>query len=79
MDQQLAKDINKCHDHMGNLTARYSGFTAIGSRCVDYWFMFPFIQHRVTTNSMKFKVFMWFNSLGLWNVIILAFCALLFS
>ncbi|NAW59326.1 MULTISPECIES: hypothetical protein [unclassified Vibrio] len=65
IDKQLSKDVKKLHAKpMCMLSA------SIMSRYVDYCISYPFIRHRVTTESKKFRAFMWFNSLGFWSFII---------
>jgi hypothetical protein len=54
---------------------RYQASWEIGSRCFDYWVKYPFIRKRSNTDSIKFKVFMWINTLGMWSVIMLCFLA----
>ncbi|WP_237767888.1 hypothetical protein [Vibrio bivalvicida] len=67
MDGQLAKDLNKYYDEKGYMRPRYQLSWEIGSRCFDYWVKYPFIRKRVTSESKKFKVFMWVNALGMWS------------
>ncbi|KJY69977.1 hypothetical protein TW78_17150 [Vibrio coralliilyticus] len=71
IDKQLAKDLNKYYDDKGYMRPQYQMSWAIGSRCFYYWVKYPFIRHRVTTDSKKFKIFMWVNALGMWSYIIL--------
>ncbi|ANW26667.1 hypothetical protein BA953_21190 [Vibrio coralliilyticus] len=71
IDKQLAKDLNKYYDDKGYMCPQYQMSWAIGSRCFYYWVKYPFIRHRVTTDSKKFKIFMWVNALGMWSYIIL--------
>ncbi|MEF1285307.1 MULTISPECIES: hypothetical protein [unclassified Vibrio] len=67
MDKQLAKDLDKYYDEKGYMRPKYQLSWEIGSRCFDYWFKYPFIRKRSTTNSTKFKIFMWVNALGMWS------------
>lgn len=67
IDKQLAKDLNKYYDHNGYMRPKYQLSWEIGSRCFDYWVKYPFIRKRVTTNSIKFEIFMWINALGMWS------------
>jgi len=67
MDRQLAKDLSKYYDDKGYMRPKYQLSWEIGSRCFDYWIKYPFIRKRATTNSTKFKIFMWINSLGMWG------------
>ena len=69
MDKQLAKDLDKYYDEKGYMRPKYQLSWEIGRRCFDYWVKYPFIRKRVTTNSTKFKVFMWVNALGMWSYI----------
>ncbi|USD33959.1 MULTISPECIES: hypothetical protein [Vibrio] len=71
MDKQLAKDLDKYYDDYGYMRPKYQLSWEIASRCFDYWFKYPFIRKRSTTKSIKFKVFMWVNALGMWSCIIL--------
>ena len=77
MDKQLAKDLSKYYDDKGYMRPKYQLSWEVGSRCFDYWVKYPFIRKRSTTESKKFKVFMWFNSLGMWSWIIVFFLAFL--
>ena len=70
MDQQLAKDLSKYYDDKGNMRPKYQLSWEIGSRCFDYWVKYPFIRWRSTTDSKKFKVFMWVNAVGIWSYIL---------
>ncbi|NOH73459.1 hypothetical protein F0225_19315 [Vibrio pectenicida] len=67
MDRQLAKDVNKYYNQNGYMIPQYQMSWAIGSRCFDYWLMYPFIRNRSKTNSKRFKLFMWVNALGMWS------------
>ncbi|MFM2625801.1 hypothetical protein [Vibrio owensii] len=69
MDKQLAKDLDKYYDEKGYMRPKYQLSWEIGRRCFDYWVKYPFIRKRITTNSTKFKVFMWVNALGMWSYI----------
>ncbi|MGR6838833.1 hypothetical protein ACU5DF_06840 [Aliivibrio wodanis] len=75
IDKQLAKDLDKYYDKNGYMRLQYQMSWEIGSRCFDYWVKFPFIRKRITTDSMKFKVFMWVNALGVWSYILFIFCS----
>ena len=77
IDQQLAKNLDKYYDEKGYMRPRYQASWEIGSRCFDYWVKYPFIRKRATSDSVKFKVFMWINALGMWSVIMVAFLAFL--
>ncbi|HDZ9267157.1 TPA: hypothetical protein RUZ06_003308 [Vibrio cholerae] len=61
IDAQLSKDTKKLHSNYQCMMP-YN----IMSRFMHYCFAYPFICHRITTNSIKFRVFMWVNSLGFW-------------
>ena len=77
MDKQLAKDLDKYYDDKGYMRPKYQLSWEIGSRCFDYWVKYPFIRKRVTTESKKFKVFMWVNALGMWSWIVLILSVIL--
>ncbi|CAH0538568.1 hypothetical protein [Vibrio marisflavi] len=65
IDNQLSKDVNKLHsNHMCMLSAY------ISTRLFHYWVKYPFIRKRATTDSKKFKVFMWVNTMGVWSYIL---------
>ena len=70
LDQQLAKDLSKYYDDKGNMRPKYQLSWEIGSRCFDYWVKYPFIRRRSTTDSKKFKAFMWVNAVGMWSYIL---------
>ncbi|EHU8078562.1 hypothetical protein KZN62_003578 [Vibrio cholerae] len=61
IDKQLSKNVDKLHSNYQCMMS-YN----IMSRFVDYCIAYPFIRHRITSDSLKFKIFMWFNSLGFW-------------
>jgi hypothetical protein len=65
LDKQLAKDLGKLYDSSGQI--RNPLFTTIANRYHKYCIAYPFIRHRATTDSVKFKVFMWLNTLGFWS------------
>lgn len=72
IDHQLSKNVDKLHRHprcmiSSNIVCRLFGF----------WVIYPFIRSRATTNSKKFKVFMWVNTLGMWSWLIVFFLAFL--
>ena len=67
IDKQLAKNLDKYYDNNGYMRPQYQMSWAIGSRCFNYWFMYPFIRNRANTDSRKFKFFMWINALGMWS------------
>lgn len=77
IDKQLAKDLDKYYDKNGHMRPQYQMSWEIGSRCFDYWIKYPFIRKRVTTDSIKFKIFMWVNVLGVWSYILFIFCLLM--
>lgn len=62
IDKQLAKDVNKLHSDYQCMMS-YN----IMSRFTNYCIVYPFIRKRVSTNSIKFKFFMWVNALGYWS------------
>ncbi len=59
MDEQLSKHPNRRESMIPSL---------IGARHHIYSILLPFIFHRVTTKSIKFKVIMWLNCLWFWSV-----------
>lgn len=61
IDKQLSKNADKLHSNYQCMMP----YNVI-SRYIDYCIAFPFISHRITSDSLRFKVFMWFNSLGFW-------------
>ncbi len=77
IDKQLAKDLNKYYDDYGYMRPKYQFFMAISNRFFDYCVAYPFIRKRATTDSKKFKVFMWVNALGMWSWIGMIFFVIL--
>ncbi|MCG9676890.1 hypothetical protein [Vibrio sp. Isolate24] len=77
IDKQLAKDLNKYYDDKGYMRPKYQASWDVGSRFINYCIAYPFIRHRETTDSKKFKAFMWWNALGFWSWIIVFFLAIL--
>ncbi|OOE60291.1 hypothetical protein BZG13_00400 [Salinivibrio sp. ML323] len=77
MDKELAKDLNKYYDSYGYMRPKYQLSWEVGTRCVHYWVKYPFIRKRATTDSIKFKIFMWFNAFGVWSWIMVFFLAFL--
>ncbi|KXF83369.1 hypothetical protein [Enterovibrio coralii] len=69
IDKNLAKDLDKYYDERGNLKPEYQLYTSIGTRLFSYWIAYPFIKKRVTTQSKKFRLFMWINCLGMWRLV----------
>ncbi|WP_341662844.1 hypothetical protein [Vibrio sp.] len=69
IDKQLAKDVNKYYLDNGYMKPKYQLPGGIITRFAYYSVTYPWIRKRTTTESTKFKVFMWFNSLGIWGVI----------
>jgi hypothetical protein len=65
IDQQLAKDVKKLHSKLD-----YQLSYKIVNRFTLYCVSYPIIRHRQTTNSWKFRAFMWYNSLGFWSLIL---------
>ena len=65
IDHQLSKDVNKLHSNRMCMLSAY-----ISTRLFHYWVKYPFIRKRATTDSIKFKVFMWVNALGMWSYIL---------
>ncbi|MPS31016.1 MULTISPECIES: hypothetical protein [unclassified Salinivibrio] len=65
IDQQLAKDVKKLHSRLD-----YQLSYKIVNRFTLYCVSYPIIRHRQTTNSWKFRAFMWYNFLGFWSLIL---------
>lgn len=73
IDKQLAKNVDKLHsDHQSMMPYE------ILTRFMMYCFKYPFICHRVKTNSWKFKLFMWLNCIGFW-IFFVALCFVLLT
>ncbi len=72
IDEQLSKDTKKLHSNYQCMMP-YN----IISRFMHYCFAYPFIRHRITTSSIKFRVFMCVNSLGFWSFFGVCFLVLL--
>ncbi len=68
IDNQLSKDAKKLHSNDQSMMP-YS----ITSRFMRYCLTYPFISHRITTTSTKFRVFMWINTLGFWSFLSVSF------
>lgn len=77
LDKQLAKDLDKYYDSYGYMRPKYQLSWEVGSRYIDYCFMYPFIRKRATTNSIKFKMFMWWNAIGLWLFLLMILFAVM--
>jgi hypothetical protein len=73
LDKQLAKDLDKLYDSRGNMRTTLN--TTIGCRYMGYCISYPFIRHRTTTTSIKFRTFMWVNAIGSWCFCLLFFMA----
>ncbi|TFH89134.1 hypothetical protein ELS82_23885 [Vibrio ouci] len=73
IDKQLAKNADLLHANYQN-TLPYS----IISRLINYCLTYPFIRHRSTTSSLKFKVLMWANTLGFWCWFVVAIYAVIY-
>jgi len=67
IDKQLAKNLDKYYDEKGYMRWKYQMSYSIGTRLFGYWLAYPFIRHRVTTKSKKFRLFMWVNCIGIWG------------
>lgn len=67
IDKQLAKNLDKYYDEKGYMRWNYQMSCSIGTRLFGYWLAYPFIRHRVTTKSKKFRLFMWVNFIGIWG------------
>lgn len=72
IDHQLSKNVDKLHANKMCMLSAY-----INTRLFHYWMKYPFIRKRATTDSIKFKFFMWFNAFGVWSWIIVFFLAFL--
>lgn len=73
IDKQLARNLDKYYDEQGYMKWNYQMSYAIGTRLMCYWLAYPFIRHRVTTKSKKFRLFMWVNCIGSW-IFVIASC-----
>jgi hypothetical protein len=71
IDKQLAKDVDKLHSNSQCMMSY-----EISTRFMMYCFKYPFIRHRVKTDSFKFRLFMWGNCIGFWGFISIPFIAL---
>ncbi|MGF1873577.1 hypothetical protein [Photobacterium indicum] len=67
IDKQLAKNLDKYYDERGYMRNQYQIWTFIQTRFIHYCVAYPFIRHRATSDSMKFKIFMWVNAVGWWG------------
>ncbi|MCG7490370.1 hypothetical protein MHN79_12805 [Vibrio sp. Of14-4] len=65
IDHQLSKDVEKLHCHPRCMIS-----SNIACRLFWFWVSYPFIRKRATTESIKFKIFMWVNALGMWSYIL---------
>ncbi|KKC99419.1 hypothetical protein KY46_12960 [Photobacterium halotolerans] len=65
IDTQLSKDVKKLHANFACMMPY-----KIMNRFMIYSITFPFIKHRMTTKSLKFKLFMWLNCIGFWGWIL---------
>lgn len=72
IDHQLSKNVDKLHANRMCMLSAY-----INTRLFHYWVKYPFIRKRATTDSIKFKIFMWGNSVGAWSWIMIFFLAFL--
>ncbi len=66
IDEQLAEDLNKLYWPNGEIRKPLHSTIAIRLYC--YWLTFPFIYKRSKTRLIKFHLFMWFNSIGIWSL-----------
>lgn len=71
IDKQLSKNVEKLHSDSNCMF-----FTSKGTRFMGYCILYPFIRHRATTKSKKFKFMMWSNCLCFWGfgMILLRVC-----
>ncbi|EGQ7796060.1 TPA: hypothetical protein KD853_003805 [Vibrio parahaemolyticus] len=67
IDKQLAKNLDKLYDEKGYLRWQFQTSYSIVSRLTRYWIAYPFIRYRVKSESKKFRLFMWINSIGIWS------------
>ncbi|EOB3921372.1 hypothetical protein ACIJC2_004257 [Vibrio parahaemolyticus] len=67
IDKQLAKNLDKLYDEKGYLRWQFQTSYSIVSRLTKYWIAYPFIRYRVKSESKKFRLFMWINSIGIWS------------
>lgn len=68
LDSQLSRKLNELYDEEGNL--KNINFVTIGGRFITYCFIFPFIQKRAQSMSMKYNAFMWLNFVGFWSFLL---------
>ncbi len=65
IDYQLSKDVESLHTNGNSMLSYY-----ISTRLFGYWIAYPFIRRRAKVKSLKFKLFMTINSLGIWSWIV---------
>ena len=65
IDKQLAKSLDKYYDKNGYMRPKYQLSWEISNRFCYYCFAYPFVRKRASTSSKKFKVFMWWNAIGM--------------
>ncbi|OEE59960.1 hypothetical protein A1OK_12790 [Enterovibrio norvegicus FF-454] len=75
LDRQLSRKLNELYDEEGNL--KNMNFLNIGGRFITYCFTFPFIQKHAQSMPIKYKVFMWLNSVGFWSLMVTMLLAFL--
>ncbi|ENM5740487.1 hypothetical protein AB1F87_004124 [Vibrio mimicus] len=69
LDKMLAKNIELLYDSKGNLIDQLS--VTIGTRYIKYLIKYPFIRSKNHAESIKFRAFMWTNSLWIWSWILI--------
>ncbi|EJL6983993.1 hypothetical protein NMT40_003601 [Vibrio cholerae] len=65
LDKILAKNIEQLYDSKGQLIDQLS--VTIGTRYIKYLIKYPFIRSKNHAESLKFRAFMWINSLWVWS------------
>nr|WP_253817087.1 hypothetical protein [Vibrio coralliilyticus] len=67
IDKYLAKDLDKYYDKNGYMRPDYQMSYSIGSRFIGYCIKYPFIHYRTGSRPIKFRLFMWANTIGAWS------------
>lgn len=69
IDRELAKDLGTLYDDKGYMLPKYQLSWKIANRLAIYSILYPLIRKRASTDSVKFKLFMWTNAIGWWSLI----------
>lgn len=67
IDKYLAKDLDKYFDKNGYMRPDYQLSYSIGSRFIGYCIKYPFIHYLTRNQSIRFRLFMWANTIGTWR------------